>query len=776
VLVEAADLGPGPSGPIGLRTAAGWAHATRAAAMRRGGAAIVGSLETNDPGGRRLAVRVSRDAEGVIAVETRIEEGPTDDVEALGVGFAAAPNERFFGLGQRANAVEHRGEVVESYVSDGPYHPADRPLIRLFLPPPGYRDRDDATYFPIPWVLSSRGYGVLVDNDETVYHRLASERADAWSLEVVGAPDGEGRHPAPQRLAFRVFAGPTPADALRRFTARVGRQPAVKAPWVFGPWFQPGGSVDAQLAQLQKLRDADAPVSVAQTYLHYLPCGGARTGEPARTQAMHDLGVAVTTYFNPMLCQDYQPVFDRAVAAGALMRTVDGSPYVYRYLTSRFFFVGQFDFTTPEGRGLYRSLLEDAVEDGHDGWMEDFGEYTPLDAYTRDGRAGTLTHNRYPVDYHCAAYKAVRRRRHPVVRFQRSGWTGVARCAQVVWSGDPTTDWAFDGLASVVKTGLGMGLSGISTWGSDIGGFFGFFGKQLSGELLARWVQLGALTGVMRTERDGLSIPDYTRPQVDDDDQLPNWRRWAKLHTQLYPYLAAADAVYRRSGLPLMRHLLLAWPGDPGAVVRDDEYLFGPDLLAAPVLAPGVAARDVYLPAGEWVDLWRAGRWDSASGAFVLGSATVLAGGQSVIAPAPADELPLFVRAGAVLPLLPADVDTLADHGGALPGLVRLADRTGELELLAFPRGQSESRAYRRERLASIEGDRTWQLVVRRARVRTWRLQASLATLARPIVPCAVEWAGRELPRGDWSYDANEQTLRAIFRGGHGRLVVRGGC
>jgi alpha-glucosidase (family GH31 glycosyl hydrolase) len=776
VLHEASDLGVGPSGPLGFRTAAGWVHALRASALVRTAHGIAALVDTTDARGRQLAVRLTRDADGVIELSARIEGGATDDVEALGIGFAASPDERFFGFGERANAVEHRGSVVESYVSDGPYDPSDRDLIRNVLPPPGYRERDDATYFPIPWLLSSRGYGVLVDNDETAYHRLASERPDAWSVEVVGAPIGVPMAPAPAELALRVFAGPTPADVLRRFTARVGRQPRAAAPWVFGPWYQPGGSVAAQVAQLEALRAADAPVSVAQTYFHYLPCGGSRAAEPQRTAAMHALGVAVTTYFNPMLCEEYRSVFEPAVASGALMRTADGEPYIYRYVTSRVFRVGQFDFTAPAGRVLYRELLRDAIADGHDGWMEDFGEYTPLDSYTRDGRDGTKTHNRYAVDYHCTAFALTRTQERPIVRFQRSGWTGAARCAQVVWSGDPTSQWGFDGLASVVTTGLGMGLSGISTWGSDIGGFFGFFGKHLSGEMLARWVQLGALTGVMRTQRDGLAIPEYARPQVDDPDQLANWRRWAKFRTQLYPYLAAAESVYRCTGLPMMRHLLLHWPDDPEAVRRDDQYLFGPDLLIAPVLAPDVAARDAYLPPGAWIDLWRAVAYDPEGGGLVLGAAEVVDGGQTVTVPAPADELPIFVRSGTVLPLLPSDVDTLADYGAGAPGVVRLADRLDRLELVAFPRGTSSARAFRGERYRSIEGDGSWELELKARRARTWTLQASLATLEQPFTPCAVAFADTELPAGDWSFDAASGVLRATFAGQRGRLVVRGGC
>ena len=776
VLAEAADTGPGASGPIGFRTTTGWAHAARAASLGSDGAAVTAIVETTDALARRLDVRLARDGEGIIALEARIEGDSTADVEALGIGFDAPADEQFFGLGERANAVEHRGEVVESYVSDGPYDPSDRSLIAAVLPPPGYRDRDDATYFPIPWLLSSRGYGVLVDNDETVYHRLASERADAWSLEVTGAPEGVPTRPAPARLRVRVFAGPRPADALRRFTARIGRQPRAAAPWVFGPWFQPGGDVDAQVAEIEKLRAADAPVSVAQTYLHYLPCGDSRSGEAARTQALHGLGVAVTTYFNPMLCDSYEPVFDRAVAEGALTLTAGGDPYIYQYVTSRVFHVGQFDFTAPPGRVLYRELLRQAIDDGHDGWMEDFGEYTPLDSYAHDGRDGTSIHNRYPVDYHCTAFRLARRQQRPIVRFQRSGWTGAARCAQVVWSGDPTTQWGFDGLTSVVTTGLGMGLSGISTWGSDIGGYFGLFGKHLTGDLLARWVQLGAVTGVMRTERDGIAIPDYTRPQVDDDDQLANWRRWAKFRTQLYPYVTAAETAYRCTGLPIMRHLLLGWPGDPQALASADEYLFGPDLLVAPVLSPGATVRTAYLPAGEWIDLWRSAAYEVESGGLVLGGASLIAGGQSVTVPAPMDELPLFMRAGAVLPLLPADVDTLADYGGGTPGLVRLADRLDQLALIALPRGVSKARAFRGDRFTSIERDRRWDLLVRAARPRTWMLQASLATLERPFAPCAVAFAGQPLAARDWSFDPATGVLRATWHGRNGTLVVRGAC
>src|SRR5262249_56885064 len=128
----------------------------------------------------------------------------------------------------------------------------------------------------------------------------------AW-IGGVGGPRGGGtpRRPRPG-LRCRVFAGPHPAEVLRRFTAAVGRQPAPAAPWVFGPWYQGPA--------LQAFRDGDVPVSVSQTYLHYLPCGDDPSNEPAPTAAPHPLAYAITTYFNPMICTSYTPAFPYAAA------------------------------------------------------------------------------------------------------------------------------------------------------------------------------------------------------------------------------------------------------------------------------------------------------------------------------------------------------------------------------------------------------------------------------------------------------------------------------
>ena len=158
-----------------------------------------------------MRLRVGPTRTGVVAVEATVDGV---DVAATGIGFGARPDERYLGFGERSNAVDQRGNDVEVFVGEGPYQPEERPFIAGFVPPQGYHPRDDATYFPIPWLLSTAGYGFLLDNAETSIFHLTTERADVWSVEV-----------AASRIAFRVFAGPRPADVLERFTARLGRQP-----------------------------------------------------------------------------------------------------------------------------------------------------------------------------------------------------------------------------------------------------------------------------------------------------------------------------------------------------------------------------------------------------------------------------------------------------------------------------------------------------------------------------------------------------------------------
>jgi alpha-glucosidase (family GH31 glycosyl hydrolase) len=744
---------------LAYRDAAGLHRALDATVLRRDGDAVTATVRTD---ALPLRVRVAPAGDGVVRIEVVAPVGAL----ATRAEFAAPATERFYGFGERSDAVERGGREALNLVADGPYRREDRQFTKASVPPWAQSDRDDATYFPVPWLLSSRGYGVAIEEDATSRFEPGAPR---WAAEADGG-----------RLRLLVFAGPSPAAALARFTARTGRQPAPQAPWTFGPWFQTGQPnvvpVEEERAITKAQRDAGAPVSVAETQMHYLPCGAQRGREAAereRTDSFHRDGLARLVYFNPLLCVSYREVYDRAAAAGVLQKGPSGTPFSYPAFVGGSGPAGftqeplaQFDFTNPGTADFYAGLVDEAVRTGVDGWMEDFGESTPPVVTQADGSTGSAAHNRYPTDYHCALQRIAARYGRPLVRFMRSGWTGTARCAEVVWGGDPTTVWGFDGLRSAVTQLLSMGLSGIARWGTDIGGYNSFGAalkpdglgedETLTPELLTRWIELGALVPVMRTKRSGIAIPSYARPQVYDRAILPVWRSMTQLHTRLNPYLRASDEAYRATGLPIARHLVLIHPTLARAQAAEDEYLLGPDLLAAPVTAPGARERKLWLPPGRWVDWWRP-------------AAGTLAGNRDVTLPAPLGRPPLLARAGALVPLLEPDVETLTLYGRDA-GLTRYADRRDHLRILAFPRGRSSARLPEGGSARSTESRGRWTLKLRNPRRTRWTVEASLASLKRPFAPRRVLVGGREASRKRWRYDRRTRTLTVVAKGASVRI------
>ena len=267
----------------------------------------------------------------------------------------------------------------------------------------------------------------------------------------------------------------------------------------------------------------------------------------------------------------------------------------------------------------------------------------------------------------------------------------------------------------------------------------------------------------MRTEKNGVSVPSRDRPHVTDPEILPTWRRYTKLRTQLYPYIQAADARYRRDGLPLMRHMALAYPDDPRAGRRDDQFMFGNDLLIAPVVHPGERERQLYLPGGDWVDLGQALSYREEKGQLALGRAVLIEGGGQVEVDAPLEQLPMLARAGAVIPMLPPSVDTLAPDGGDKQ-IVSLRDRKHRLRLLAFPRGRSRAEFGLGGKLRSLEHRGKWRLAIKGEPRSRYNVAASLLMLKRPIDrPCRLSWGGRRLGKKQWHYSKRRGVLRATL-------------
>jgi alpha-D-xyloside xylohydrolase len=550
-----------------------------------------------------------------------------------------------------------------------------------------------ASNFTMPWFVARSGYGFLLHS--TWLNRFHLDRPGTWRVE----------HADPGRLRMRIYAGPTPKQVITRFTSDqdVGRQPE-PAPWYFGPWYQPTGADAFRRSLVPRWREADVPVSVAQTYTHYLPCAahaGRDADERALTDLYHQWGYKVTTYVNSFVCQDHA-AYAEGDRQGWFVKTQLGTTYPMPYAAYLDSPSAIVDFSAPGATEWWHGLIDDALVNGYDGWMEDFGEYVPPDARLDDGRTGVEAHNAYCTDYHRASH-ALTSDRPAFAQFVRCGYTGTAPFARIVWGGDPTEDDSeADGLAAAVHQGLSMGLSGIGFWGSDIGGFHSLFtSERTSTELLVRWLQFGAFSGIMRTQAEGYERPDQSgehRAEVWDDDVLPHWRLLAELRTQLHPYIWAAAQEYRRTGTPLMRHLALAYPKSPpawgegpAADAARFEFLFGPDLLVAPVVDMGATGRDVWLPPGDWIDLWDLLVFDEASGELRPDGAGVatLTGDRVVRVDAPLDRIPVFVRAGTCLPLLPGDVDTLVtDQGFAHDDeVVTLAERADDIRRIPTSNG-----------------------------------------------------------------------------------------
>jgi len=513
--------------------------------------------------------------------------------------FERSEGERFWGFGERSNAVEHSGSIVEHWVGEGPYQLADYQLVEAITPRWAIRRRRDATPYPIPWLLSSRGYGVLTECDEWSCHDLRAE--STWTVIALT-----------NRFSLRIFAAGSPGAALAMFSEETGRQPIPASEWFLGPWV--GTAVG----------DSVVGTAVLPTRTHEIP---HRDRERGQAVDLHGRGLKSMTRLSPVITRVSGELFASA-ARKRLFESSDGRAITFTaYRDGReppFIEQAQLDFTNRSSVEFYQRLVEEALEDGHDGWIEEAGEFSPLLA----------EHNSYPLRYHRALAAIARELGRSPARAVGSGWSRSAAFSPLVLGSDTGPSAGFDGLRSALNQGLSAGLSGIAFWGAQTPS-----DDPIAPQLLVRWIQLAALSPLML-----MPGGKGTMRQA-----LPHWRRWAAFHKLLVPYLMAAAGEYVRTGMPIMRHHALTDPGDEVLIRLDDQYMLGPDLLVAPVLQPGARKRSIRLPAGEWLDLWRSVSV-ADDGSLHPKSPVVLRGGRSVMFPAPLKEIPVLVRAGGKVP------------------------------------------------------------------------------------------------------------------------------
>jgi alpha-D-xyloside xylohydrolase len=307
-------------------------------------------------------------------------------------------------------------------------------------------------------------------------------------------------------------------------------------------------------------------------------------------------------------------------------------------------------FKTDDGEGMTNKDSPDTAG----------GVYISDDSFFSDGRTGIEMRNGYCILYH-QTVAGVLGNEGPL--FARSGFTGT-QAFPGCWAGDNQPNFgAGDGLPSVIVAGLSAAMSGYSIWGHDVGGYQqNFEAPPADVDLFMRWAQVGCFSPIMQMHRqvvsdqadqNHLNLRQYPwgyhqgNETIASNQALANYRFYADLHTRLFPYIYSFAKVSSETGLPIIRPLVLIDQDDPNARTIDHSYHFGDAFLVAPILAPGSGPRQVYLPAGTWIDFW---------------DNTLRAGGQNIAwTNADRTKFPLFVRKGSIVPLLLGDVATLCD-------------------------------------------------------------------------------------------------------------------
>ena len=319
---------------------------------------------------------------------------------------------------------------------------------------------------------------------------------------------------------------------------------------------------------------------------------------PERIKELHNQGIKFLGYVNPYLVNDGM-LYKEAKEKGYFAVHSDGSDYLVDFGE---FLCGVIDLTNPEATEWFKNVIKKySIDIGIDGWMADFGEYLPLG----NGESAMIEHNKWPARWAKCNYEAVKEsgRLGQIVYFMRAGGLGSAKYCTLLWAGDQSVDFSrHDGLCTVITAALSAGMSGCGLTHSDIGGYTSLYGNIRTKELFLRWTEMAVFTPVMRTHEGNRGDENFQF--YNDEDSIVQVARLVQIHTELKPYIQALVTENAEKGIPVQRPLFLHYESDVAAYTQEFEYLFGRDVLVAPVIKESAKEWNVYLPDDEWIHLW----------------------------------------------------------------------------------------------------------------------------------------------------------------------------
>ena len=485
----------------------------------------------------------------------------SDNARRINPVFTLTADEMIFGCGESATGLNKAGQKVNLFVTD-PQGP-----------------ETDQMYKPIPFFMSNRGYGMFM-------HTSAPVTCD-FGATYIGL---NKMFMGDENLDLFVFFG-EPKDILDEYTDLVGK-PGMPPLWSFGTWM-------SRITYFSEKEGYDVAANIRK---NKYPCDVIHfdTGwfdvdwqcdykfsenrfqnpqqmlKDLRSQGFH-VCLWQLPYFTPK-----NRYFSELIEKDMYVKNGNGElPYEDVVL----------DFSNPETVKWYQDKLAGLLNIGVSAIKVHFGEAAPLNGIYASGKSGWYEHNLYPVRYDMAVSEITKKLHNENIMWARAAWAGSQRYP-LHWGGDAAT--TNTGLLGTLRAGLSFGLSGFSFWSHDMGGFV----KSTPEDLYCRWIPFGFLTSHTRAH----GAPP-TEPWLYDSKRVQDvFRKSAEMKYRLMPYVYAQAKECTEKGLPMLRALFVEFPDDPGAWKVDDEYLFGSQILVAPLLESGMTGRTVYLPEGKWID------------------------------------------------------------------------------------------------------------------------------------------------------------------------------